>query len=86
MKYKLQAINDFEVISPATEIIETNLMTGEKINTGVKIPESRYSYKKGHSFTVHNKVDWVSPFLFFYTVLVVFLGYLNEVFHFWRGL
>jgi hypothetical protein len=56
-KYKLQAIQDIETITPASEMIFTSLITGEEVGKRLPVPESRHFTPKGHIYTARNIKD-----------------------------
>lgn len=56
-KYKLRAIETFETIVPATQMIFTSLVTGEEVGDRLAVPESRYTTEKGYIYTARNIQD-----------------------------
>jgi hypothetical protein len=56
-KYKLRAIETFETVVPASEMIFTSLVTGEEIGDRLPVPESRYTTEEGYIYTARNIKD-----------------------------
>lgn len=56
-KYRLIALETFETVMPATEMIFTSLVTGQEVGARVPIPESRHTTLKGTIYTAKNQKD-----------------------------
>lgn len=56
-KYKLQANQDIEVITPASEMIFTSLVTGQEVGKRLPVPEHRHFTPKGYIYTARNKQE-----------------------------
>lgn len=51
MKIKLQCIKTYETIQPATKLVSENMLTGENWDSGINIPESRWTTEAGKIIT-----------------------------------
>lgn len=56
-KYKLRALETFETVAPASEMIFTSLGTGQEVGPRLPVPESRYTTVKGTIYTARNKPE-----------------------------
>lgn len=56
-KYTLEALETFETVTPASEMIFHNLLTGEEVGKRLPVPESRHTTIKGYKYTAKNKAD-----------------------------
>ena len=56
-KYLMEVIKEYEVVTEASEMIFTSLVTGEEVGKRLPIPESRTLYRVGHKYTARNKKE-----------------------------
>lgn len=56
-KYKLIALETFETVAPATEMIFTSLVTGEEVGARLTVPEFRHTTEKGTIYIARNTKD-----------------------------
>lgn len=55
-KHVVEVLEAFEVVSPAT-VLETRLSSDGPVVQTIPVPESRFSYTAGQTFTFNNKRD-----------------------------
>jgi hypothetical protein len=56
-KYKLRAKETFETVIPASTMVFTSLVTGEKFGDDLSVPESRYVTQEGTIYTARRRDD-----------------------------